>query len=68
MGACAVVECPECHKEFVVTPSMLGLDVDFHCPYCDKYFAQQKSPRIWKPDGTWSSGLAGESVHKKNKS
>jgi len=57
MGACAVVECPRCHKEFIVSPTMLGLGVDFHCPYCDAYFPEAESPRIWRPDGLWTDGL-----------
>jgi hypothetical protein len=60
MGACASVECPRCHKEFIVTPIMLGAGHKFHCPFCDAYFPENESPRIWRPDGSWASGLAGE--------
>jgi len=46
MGICAAVECPQCHKEFVVSPSMLKLNVDFHCPFCNVNFPKAQSPRI----------------------
>ncbi len=48
MGACALVECPHCHREFVVSPSMLGLGVELHCPFCDSYFPEDRSPKIQK--------------------
>jgi hypothetical protein len=59
MGICAAVECPRCHKEFVVSPSMLRPEarlavfpapragqVAFHCPFCNAYFPSDQSPRI----------------------
>ncbi len=58
MGACANVECPKCHKEFIVSPSMLGMGVKLHCPFCDNYFPEADSPSIWRPEGAWGSGLA----------
>jgi hypothetical protein len=58
MGACANVECPKCHKEFIVTPSLLGMGVKLHCPFCDLYFLDSESPNIWRPGGSWGSGLA----------
>ena len=46
MGICVEIECPKCHKEFVVSPSMLKLNVDFHCPWCNVNFPKAQSPRI----------------------
>ena len=62
MGICAAVECPKCHGEFVVSPSMLTpqatllvtgaagstakREIDFHCPFCNAYFPKEESPRI----------------------
>jgi hypothetical protein len=59
MGICAAVECPQCHQEFVVSPSMLRPNaqlqvfpatqvgrIDFHCPFCNAYFPKDQSPRI----------------------
>lgn len=65
MGACAVVECPCCGKEFVVSPTMLGVGVEFHCPYCDAYFPEAESRRIWHPDGVWSDGLGQREIHRR---
>ena len=48
MGACAEVECPICHKKFVVSPSALGKSLELHCPFCDGYFKEEESPKIWK--------------------
>jgi|GEM_PF-340260 hypothetical protein len=67
MGACAQVECPNCHKEFIVSPTMLGLGENFHCPFCDLYFPETKSPRIWKPEGSWGSGTAESTRRVKSK-
>jgi hypothetical protein len=59
MGICAAVECPQCHKDFVVSPSMLKADtrlvvgpatqagvIEFHCPWCNVSFPKERSPRI----------------------
>lgn len=46
MAECVAVECPNCHKEFVVVPHMLGSGMLFHCPFCDSYFPQEASPKI----------------------
>ncbi len=59
MGICAAVECPQCHEEFVVSPSMLNPNprlvvypaleagrVEFHCPFCNLYFPKENSPLI----------------------
>jgi len=48
MGACIDVECPQCNKVFIVSPSMIGLGVDFHCPFCDSYFKEEESPNVDK--------------------
>ncbi|MBI2305242.1 MAG: hypothetical protein HYU86_10935 [Chloroflexi bacterium] len=46
MGQCALIVCPQCQKEFIVSPHMLGLGVEFHCPFCDNYFPQEASPKV----------------------
>lgn len=46
MGACIVVACPKCRKEFIASPSMLGKGVDYHCPFCNTYFPEKDSPKI----------------------
>ncbi|HEY7063208.1 MAG TPA: hypothetical protein VII06_17150 [Chloroflexota bacterium] len=59
MGICAAVECPGCHEEFVVSPSMLRADtrllvgpateagrIEFHCPFCNLAFPKEQSPSI----------------------
>ncbi len=47
MGVCAEVRCPQCQKDFVVSPSMLSVEgIKAHCPFCDIYFAPAESPRI----------------------
>ena len=33
MGICVEIECPKCHKEFVVSPSMTR--PQSHCTFCD---------------------------------
>ena len=48
MGACVSVKCPECKKEFVADPLMLGRNLDFHCPFCDKYFKEEEALEIKK--------------------
>jgi len=60
MGICVEIECPECHKDFVVSPSMTrpqqryvvwggteGKEINLHCPWCDAYFPKEQSPRVW---------------------
>ena len=47
MGLCAEVRCPECQRDFVVSPSMLNVQgIKAHCPFCDLYFPPEASPRI----------------------
>lgn len=41
-----------------MTPSLLGMGVNLHCPFCDLYFDEKESPNIWRPAGAWGSGLA----------
>lgn len=48
MGACVVITCPSCKKEFIASPSMLGQGVDYHCPFCNTYFPEKDSPKIVK--------------------
>ena len=48
MGQAVEVTCPKCPKKFVVNPHMLGSGMLFHCPFCDDYFPEEESPRIWK--------------------
>jgi uncharacterized Zn-finger protein len=48
MGQAVEVSCPKCKKIFVVNPHMLGSGMDFHCPFCDLYFAEKDSPKIRK--------------------
>ena len=48
MGRCASIECPRCKKEFVVSYHMIGLEVPYHCPFCDLYFKEEESPRLVK--------------------
>lgn len=49
MGQAVEVTCPcERSEKFVVNPHMLGSGMEFHCPFCDAYFPEQESPRIWK--------------------
>lgn len=49
MGQAVEVTCPcERREKFVVNPHMLGSGMEFHCPFCDAYFPEQESPRIWK--------------------
>lgn len=49
MGQAVEVTCPcERGEKFVVNPHMLGSGMEFHCPFCDAYFPEQESPRIWK--------------------
>lgn len=59
MGICAYVRCPECRKDFVVSPSMLGVEgIQCHCPFCGVYFPPEASPRILG----WNRERAGLSV------
>lgn len=49
MGQAVEVTCPcEKSEKFVVNPHMLGSGMEFHCPFCDAYFPEQESPKIWK--------------------
>ena len=48
MGRCASIECPRCKREFVVSYHMIGLEVAYHCPFCDLYFKEEESPRLVK--------------------
>jgi len=48
MGACVLVKCPNCKGEFVANPNMLGRNLDFHCPFCDKYFKEEEAMNIKK--------------------
>ncbi len=48
MGQAVEVTCPTCKKIFVVNPHMLGSGMNFHCPFCDRYFPQKDSPKIRK--------------------
>ncbi len=48
MGQAVEVTCPKCNEQFVVNPHMLGSGMEFHCPFCDVYFPEEESPRIWK--------------------
>lgn len=49
MSKVAEVECPKCHKTFIVNYIMIGEPgIDFHCPWCDTYFKEQESPKIRK--------------------
>jgi predicted Zn finger-like uncharacterized protein len=59
MGVCAYVRCPACEQDFVVSPSMLGVEgIEVHCPFCDRYFPPAESPRIVG----WNSERSGLSV------
>jgi uncharacterized C2H2 Zn-finger protein len=46
MGACIEMKCPKCKEVFIVSPSMMGLGVDFHCPFCDHYFKEEQAVSI----------------------
>ena len=46
MGACVELTCPKCNEIFIVSPSMLGLGVDYHCPFCDAYFKEEEAKKI----------------------
>lgn len=49
MGMSYEVECPNCHEEFIVSPSLLETpEYDFHCPFCDTYFPQSEAVKIRK--------------------
>ena len=48
MGACVNITCPECHEVFIASPSMLGQGVDYHCPFCNTYFPEEKAEKIVK--------------------
>lgn len=46
MGACVLIVCPKCKREFVANPNMLGRNLDFHCPFCDTYFKEEEALEI----------------------
>jgi len=48
MGQAVEVTCPKCKQVFVVNPHMLGSGHDFHCPFCELYFPEKDSPKIWQ--------------------
>ena len=48
MGQAIEVTWPKCDEKFVVNPHMLGSGMEFHCPFCDVYFPEEESPKIWK--------------------
>ncbi len=48
MGQAVEVTCPKCNQVFVINPHMLGAGHDFHCPFCDLYFPEKESPKIWQ--------------------
>ena len=48
MGQAVEITCSDCKKIFVVNPHMLGSGMNFHCPFCDKYFPEKDSPKIRK--------------------
>jgi hypothetical protein len=60
MGICVEIECPKCHKDFVVSPSMMrpqnrlivwagteSQEIRLHCPHCDTYFPKEEAARVW---------------------
>ena len=48
VGACVNITCPKCEKVFIASPSMLGQGVDYHCPFCNTYFPEEKAVKIVK--------------------
>lgn len=49
MGMSYEVECPNCHGQFIVSPSLLETpEFDFHCPFCDINFPQSEAVKIRK--------------------
>ncbi len=40
------VVCPACGKDFYADMLIHSLEVRLHCPYCEKYFFKEESPRL----------------------
>lgn len=36
------VKCPECGGSFYCDKVLMALDIDLHCPFCDKYFRSKE--------------------------